>query len=125
MLTSDTKDALAMLEEQLDIGQQQLQKSQTTKETLLRRIPPHPHLDRRLLERLSPNSAVLTLDYKVSDLQKRLNKMLSKTESKENYFNLLVDELNKARKTPDQSETENDQRKRFLENEIHKTRNHA
>ena len=98
MLTSDTKDALAMLEEQLDIGQQQLQKSQTTKETLLRRIPSHPHLDRRLLERLSPNSAVLTLDYKVSDLQKRLNKMLSKTESKENYFNLLVDELNKARK---------------------------
>ena len=76
--------------------------------------------------RLSPTTAVFTLDYKVSDLQKRLNKLKGKTQKKADYIDLLAKELNKMEKDnmlagtqPEVPEFE--QRQRYLENEIHKT----
>ena len=75
---------------------------------------------------LSPNSAVRTLDYKVSDLQKRLNKLRGKTKKKGDYLDLLAKELIKMEKevqvaTKVAEVTEFEQRQRYLENEIHKT----
>lgn len=48
-------------------------KSLTTDEALLTNIPNYPHLNTKVLERLSPNSAVLSLDYKVANLKRKLN----------------------------------------------------
>lgn len=44
-------------------------KSLTTDETILTKVENFPHLNTKVLERLSPNSAVLSLDYKVANLQ--------------------------------------------------------
>ena len=44
-------------------------KSLTTDETILNKVENFPHLNTKVLERLSPNSAVLSLDYKVANLQ--------------------------------------------------------
>ena len=49
-------------------------KSLTTDDTLLSNVPNYPHLNTKVLERLSPNSAVLSMDYKVANLKRKLNK---------------------------------------------------
>ena len=40
--------------------------------------------------RLSPNSAVRILDYRVSDLQKRLNKLKSRNAEQRTYLDMLL-----------------------------------
>ena len=98
------------------------------------------------ITRFSPAKAEERLDYKVSDLKRQLNKLKSKTKSKENYLNLLVAEIRKSdagfsnkvsKKDLGNSHyhlelfnefdflkvftiPEEEQRQRYLENEIHK-----
>ena len=120
--------------------------SQTTKEILLKKVPGNPHLDRKLLQRffqitcihttinssfciwnnvfrLSPNSALSSLDYKVADLQKKYNKIRYRAGKKAEYLSILKSEVNKMESETCETReiTKEEQRQRFLENEIHKT----
>ena len=65
----------------------------------------------------------MTLDYKVADLQKKLNKLRFRSERKADYLKLLTTEVRKMEhENIGVGEfTKEEQRQRFLENEIHKT----
>ena len=106
-------------------AQKDLIKSQTTKETLLTKVKKRPHMDTKVLARLSPNSAIASLDYKVADLQKRLNKLRFRSQRKVDYLGALVKELKKMEQESQNTESshfsKDELRQRFLENEIHKT----
>ena len=114
--------------------------SQTTKEILLRKVTGKPNLDRKLLQRfvfiylhfiwisriifrLSPTSALSSLDYKVSDLQNKYNKLKFRAEKKSEYLRVLTSESEKNDRHQDgiKEFSKEEQRQRFLENEIHKT----
>ena len=77
------------------------------------------------LIRLSPNSALNTLDYKVADLQKTYNKIRFRANKKAEYLSLLRAEISKRgrdNKFLENTEfSKEEQRQRYLENEIHKT----
>ena len=88
-------------------------KATSTRTNLLQAVEAWPRLDRRVLGRLTPDTAISTMDYKVnisqvfsfflkflyfitfvvvfqvSDLQRRLNKLRSKSKEKDNYLSLL------------------------------------
>ena len=81
----------------LKSAKQSLISSDSTKDNILRKIPSQPHLDKRLYGRFSPDSAVNVLDYRVSELQRRLNKLRSKNKNQANYLNLLLSESNKIK----------------------------
>ena len=57
-------------------------KSLTTNDAVLKRVEKRPNLNTKVLERMSPNSAVENLDYKVANLQRNLNKMKYKSKVK-------------------------------------------
>ena len=113
-----------LVDEVLD-AQKDLIESQTTRETLLTKVKKRPHMDTKVLSRLSPTSAIVSLDYKVADLQKRLNKLRFRTQRKVDYIEALVKELKKMEQESKEKETghfsKDELRQRFLENEIHKT----
>ena len=77
-------------EKEVEIGGEILQsqkdyiQSLTTNDSVLKRIEKRPHLNTKVLERMSPNSAVENLDYKVANLQRKLNKL--KYKKKVNFF---------------------------------------
>jgi hypothetical protein len=77
-----------------------------------------------VLERLSPTTALASLDYKVADLQRRLNKLRFRTQRKVDYLEVLVDTLKKVEEESKRAEavhlSKSEKRKRHLENEIHK-----
>ena len=81
-------------EKEVEIGGEILQsqkdyiQSLTTNDSVLKRIEKRPHLNTKVLERMSPNSAVENLDYKVANLQRKLNKL--KYKKKVNFFVRLV-----------------------------------
>ena len=66
---------------------------------------------------------MLTLDYKVADLQKKLNKLRFRSERKADYLTLLTTEVRKMEQENIKAGefTKEEQRQRYLENEIHKT----
>ena len=113
-----------LVDEVLD-AHKDLIESQTTRESLLTKVKKRPHMDTKVLSRLSPNSAIVSLDYKVADLQKRLNKLRFRTQRKVDYIEALVKELKKMEDEGKTRETahfsKEELRQRFLENEIHKT----
>ena len=75
-------------EKEVEIGGEILQsqkdyiQSLTTNDSVLKRIEKRPHLNTKVLERMSPNSAVENLDYKVANLQRKLNKLKYKKKVK-------------------------------------------
>ena len=73
--------------------------------------------------RLSPTSALSSLDYKVSDLQNKFNKLKFKSQKKSEYLRVLnvEAEKNAIKKDYIPEFSKEEQRQRFLENEIHKT----
>ena len=73
--------------------------------------------------RLSPTSALSSLDYKVSDLQNKFNKLKFKSDKKSEYLRVLTVEAEKnaIKKNCIEVFSKEEQRQRFLENEIHKT----
>ena len=113
-----------LTEEVLD-AQKDLIESQSTRETLLTKVKRRPHMDTTVLSRLSPTSAIASLDYKVADLQKRLNKLRFRSQRKVEYIDALVKELKKMEQESKDKESghfsKDELRQRFLENEIHKT----
>ena len=72
---------------------------------------------------MSPTTALMTLDCKVADLQKKLNKLRFRSQRKAEYLVLLTTEARKMEKENMKAGefTKEEQRQRFLENEIHKT----
>ena len=56
-------------------------KSLTTNDAVLKRVEKRPNLNTKVLERMSPNSAVENLDYKVANLQRKLNKLKYKSKA--------------------------------------------
>ena len=64
-----------------------------------------------------------SLDYKVSDLQNKFNKLKFRSEKKSEYLRVLSLELEKNDRHHDgiKEFSKEEQRQRFLENEIHKT----
>ena len=77
----------------------------------------------RTISRLSPTSALTSLDYKVSDLQNKFNKLKYRAGKKSEYLRVLTleTEKNKSRNDAIKEFSKEEQRQRFLENEIHKT----
>ena len=75
-------------EKEMEMGGEILQshqeyiKSLTTNDAVLKRVEKRPNLNTKVLERMSPNSAVENLDYKVANLQRKLNKMKYKSKVK-------------------------------------------
>ena len=92
-------------------------------EALLTKVRKRPHLNTTVLGQLSPTSAVVSLDYKVADLTKRLNKMKFRIKGKGEYLDRLNAELKKIEKEcRKQGKTSKEEVKlRYFENEIHKT----
>ena len=72
---------------------------------------------------MSPTSALRTLDYKVADLQKIYNRIRFRSAKKAEYLSLLKSEITKIHLASSESRefSREEQRQRFLENEIHKT----
>ena len=60
-------------------------KSLTTNDAVLKRVEKRPNLNTKVLERMSPNSAVENLDYKVANLQRKLNKLKYKSKASLTY----------------------------------------
>ena len=56
-------------------------KSLTTNDSVLKRVEKRPNLNTKVLERMSPTSAVENLDYKVANLQRKLNKLKFKSKA--------------------------------------------
>ena len=99
-------------------------------------------MSQHLYCRFSPSSAVTVLDYKVCDLRRQLDKLRSKNNSQSKYLALLLSESEKIKETADNevsptlrilgahtsiiiqeknfTMTNEEQRQRYLENEIHK-----
>ena len=65
------------------------------------------------------------MDYKVADLQKTYNKIRFRAGQKAEYLSLLTAEISKGEKEVDSlgiaEFSKDEQRQRYLENEIHKT----
>ena len=76
------------------------------------------------MERLSPTTAVVSLDYKVADLQRRLNKLRFRIQHKVDYLEALVEALHKVDKENRRAEkprlSKDEIKMRYFENEIHK-----
>ena len=65
-------------------------KSLTTNDAVLKRVEKRPNLNTKVLERMSPNSAVENLDYKVANLQRKLNKLKYKSKVSFTFINDLL-----------------------------------
>ena len=74
-------------EKEMEIGGEILNSHQdyirslTTNDSVLKRVEKRPNLNTKVLERMSPNSAVENLDYKVANLQRKLNKLKYKSKA--------------------------------------------
>ena len=62
-------------------------KSLTTNDAVLKRVEKRPNLNTKVLARMSPNSAVENLDYKVANLQRKLNKLKYKSKVSFTFIN--------------------------------------
>ena len=82
-------------EKEMEIGGEILNSHQdyirslTTNDSVLKRVEKRPNLNTKVLERMSPNSAVENLDYKVANLQRKLNKLKYKTKASFTLYNKL------------------------------------
>ena len=65
-------------------------KSLTTNDAVLKRVEKRPNLNTKVLARMSPNSAVENLDYKVANLQRKLNKLKYKSKVSFTFINDLL-----------------------------------
>ena len=76
------------------------------------------------MDRLSPTTAVVSLDYKVADLQRRLNKLRFRIQHKVDYLEALVEALHKVERENKKAEkprlSKDEIKMRYFENEIHK-----
>ena len=90
------KEREAQLGGEIVAAHQDYIKSLTTDEALLTNVPSYPNLNTKVLERLSPNSAVLSLDYKVANLKRKLNKLQYKRKEREVYLESLIQKLDKV-----------------------------
>ena len=119
------KEREAQLGGEIVTAHQDYIKSLTTDEALLTNVPSFPNLNTKVLERLSPNSAVLSLDYKVANLKRKLNKLQYKRKEREVYLETLIQKLDKVNAIIGENEGVDDfteeTKERSLENEIHKT----
>ena len=87
MYTKYEKEKRRNKEKEMEMGGEILNshqdyiKSLTTNDAVLKRVEKRPNLNTKVLERMSPNSAVENLDYKVANLQRKLNKLKYKSKA--------------------------------------------
>ena len=74
----------------------QFQKSSKTGETVLRNVQEKPHLDTLVLKNMSGEGAIQTLDFKVADLRKKLNKLRFENGRKTKRIELLMSQYDKV-----------------------------
>ena len=86
-------------------------------------------MDTKVLKNMSGDGAILTMDFKVADLRKKLDKVRFENGKRTNRIEALMAQYDKVVLANDEMEKMEDimeesaegQRLRFLENEIHKT----
>ncbi|TRY80512.1 hypothetical protein TCAL_10729, partial [Tigriopus californicus] len=126
---TENKEKMRKLKEEIRDLQNGLQDSTSSSEALLRHVQDRKYLDTNALKRKTGDDAVETLDYKVADLRKQLDKLKFKTKQKTTKIDQLLREYAKVVAMKSETErsedlledSEDGQRLRFLENEIHKT----
>ena len=82
----------------------QFQKSSKTGETVLRNVQEKPHLDTLVLKNMSGEGAIQTLDFKVADLRKKLNKLRFENGRKTKRIELLMSQYDKVVSTNSEME---------------------
>ena len=125
----ENKDKIKKLKEEIKGLQNELRESSSSSEPILRHVQERKFLDMNVLKRKSGDDAVETMDYKVADLRKQLDKLRFLTKGKNSKIDSLMKEYEKVvtqnaeieKAEEIMEDSEEGQRLRFLENEIHKT----
>ncbi len=92
---SDNREKVKKLKESIKELQNALRESSTSSEPVLRHVQDKKFLQLNVLRRKSGDDAVETLDYQVSDLRKKLNRMRFETQGKAGRVDQLVREYGK------------------------------
>ena len=73
------------------------QKAAKTGETILKKVDDKPHLDTLVLKNMSGEGAIQTLDFKVADLRKKLDKVRFENGRKTSRIEALMAQYDKVR----------------------------
>ena len=75
----------------------QFQKAAKTGETILKKVDDKPNLDTKVLKNMSGEGAIQTLDFKVADLRKKLDRVRFENGRKTNRIEALMAQYNKVK----------------------------
>jgi len=125
----ENKERIKKLSDEIKQYKNEFQKAAKTGETILKKVEEKPHLDTLVLKTMSGEVAIQTLDFKVADLRKKLDKVKYENGRKTKRIEALMAQYDKVLLANNEMERMEDimeesaegQRLRFLENEIHKT----
>ena len=74
----------------------QFQKTSKTGETILKKVEEKPHMDTKVLRNMSGEGAIQTMDFKVADLRKKLNKLSFENGRKTKKIEMLMAQYEKV-----------------------------
>ena len=74
----------------------QFQKTSKTGETILKKVEEKPHMDTKVLRNMSGEGAIQTMDFKVADLRKKLDRVRFENGKKTNRIEKLMAQYDKV-----------------------------
>lgn len=93
----ENKERIRKLSEEIKQYKNEFQKAQKTGETILKKVEEKPHMDTKVLKNMSGDGAIMTMDFKVADLRKKLDKVRFENGKRTNRIEALMAQYDKVK----------------------------